>query len=191
MSQPTDRRDQILDAAARLLAQGGIGRTSVARIAREAGIGVGSVYLEFAGKDAIVEALSNRRLARVLAGMRTAGAEGPWPERFARMMTLRADALRRLAEDGAHGAEMLQCCCPGAAAAWRAFREDERALLDGWLAAGRAAGALEDDPRIDGATVLRAYAAFTPPALFELEAQALDAALQAMHALVFAGLRAR
>lgn len=182
------RRQQILDAAATLLARGGVGKTSVARIAREAGVAVGSVYLEFSGKDAIVEALSARRLERVLDEMRQAGADGPWDARFARMMSARTHALNALAEDGAHGAEMLRCCCPGAAAAWRGFRTQERAVVDEWLAAGRAAGALNPDPTLDGATVLRAYAAFTPPALFELEAEAVDGALAALHRLVFDGL---
>lgn len=191
MTAPSPRREQILDAAARLLAQGGVGKTSVARIAREAGVAVGSVYLEFAGKDAIVEALSARRLTGVLRAMEAAGAEGPWFDRFAGMMTLRTHALRDLAGDGAHGAEMLRCCCPGAAAAWRDFRAGERAIVAGWLAAGRAAGALDDNESLTADTVLRAYAAFTPPSLLDMAPEALDAALDAMHRLVFEGLRAR
>lgn len=187
-TNPPDRREQILDAAARLLADGGIGKTSVARIARAAGVAVGSVYLEFAGKDAIVEALSARRLDRLLDAMQSAGADGPWAERLGRVMAVRTRALRRMADDGAHGAEMLRCCCPGAAAAWRRFRVGERALLDGLLAAGRAAGALRADARITGGTVLRAYAAFTPPALLDLDDETLDGALEAMHRLIFNGL---
>ena len=52
------RSDQILDAAERLLRHYGRNKTTVSDIAREAGIAVGSVYLEFETKDAIVAALS-------------------------------------------------------------------------------------------------------------------------------------
>lgn len=185
------RRDLILAAAARLLSDGGIGKTSVARIAREAGVAVGSVYLEFAGKDAIVEALSLGRFERVLSAMRAAAARGPWPDRLQAAMERRTRALLSLADDGAHGAELLRCCCPGAEAAWRAFRRAERALIADLLAGGRAAGDFAGAPALDAATVLRAYQAFTPPALLELDPAALDPALAAMHRLVLDGLCAR
>ena len=59
-----DRRCRILAAAARLLADGGVNRTTIAGIAREAGVAVGSVYLEFQSKDDIIEALSLGRFER-------------------------------------------------------------------------------------------------------------------------------
>jgi len=65
------RREQILQAAERLLQHYGPQKTTVADVAREAGIGVGSVYLEFPSKEAIVEALSRARYEAVLEAMRT------------------------------------------------------------------------------------------------------------------------
>ena len=70
------RRRQILEAAARLLRHYGPGKTTMAEIAREARVGVGSVYLEFPSKDAIVEALSVMRHNALLAAMRDAAATG-------------------------------------------------------------------------------------------------------------------
>jgi hypothetical protein len=53
-----ERRQTILAAAERLLRHYGPGKTTIAEIAREADVGVGTVYLEFSSKDAILEALS-------------------------------------------------------------------------------------------------------------------------------------
>jgi AcrR family transcriptional regulator len=49
------RRDQILEAAIRLWLRGGFDATSVEAIAREAGLGKGTVYLYFPTKDAILD----------------------------------------------------------------------------------------------------------------------------------------
>lgn len=187
-----DRRCRILAAAARLLADGGVGGTSVARIARAAGVAVGSVYLEFGSKDDLIEALSLGRLERVLTPMRAAAAEGPWPERLRALMNARADALHGLACDGVHGPELLTGCCDGARRAWSAYDAAERALVAEVLDGGRASGAFHiTDLDRTTAAVRRAYLAFTPPALFDFDPPALSAALDAMHALVLDGLCAR
>jgi AcrR family transcriptional regulator len=55
--------DAILEAAARILEREGMGRLGTNRIAREAGVSIGSLYEYFAGRDAIVRALCERHLA--------------------------------------------------------------------------------------------------------------------------------
>lgn len=187
-----DRRCRILAAAARLLADGGVAGTTVAGIARAAGVAVGSVYLEFGSKDDLIEALSLGRFERVLTPMREAAAEGAWPDRLRAMMDARAEALRGLACDGAHGPELLAGCCDGARRAWAAYGAAERALVAEVLDGGRSSGAF-DIADLDRATaaVCRAYLAFTPPALFDFDPPALSVALDAMHALVLDGLCAR
>jgi AcrR family transcriptional regulator len=54
------RRDQILEAAIRLWLRGGFDTTSVEAIAREAGLGKGTLYLYFPTKDAILDAAVRR-----------------------------------------------------------------------------------------------------------------------------------
>src|SRR5690606_24081840 len=57
----------ILDAAARVLTSDGAGALSVRRVAREAGIGLGTLYIHFPNMQAVVAALaerSDRRLRR-------------------------------------------------------------------------------------------------------------------------------
>src|SRR5512140_1621330 len=77
------RRAIILAAADRLLRHYGPQKTTVADVAREAGVGVGTVYLEFPSKDAIVEELSRARHRAVLDAMRAAaGAAGTAEERL-------------------------------------------------------------------------------------------------------------
>src|SRR5215471_4041913 len=62
------RRAAILDAALRVFGQYGYRRASMDDIAREAGIGKGTIYLSFAGKDEVFQALSQALTERMLAG---------------------------------------------------------------------------------------------------------------------------
>src|SRR5512139_3461660 len=66
------RRGGILEAAEKLFRHYGPHKTTIGDIAREAGIGVGSIYLEFCSKDDIVAELSGRRHHRVLSAMQRA-----------------------------------------------------------------------------------------------------------------------
>lgn len=54
---PDVRRQQILDAAARLAATDGLEGTSIARVAEAAGVAKGSIYLHFASRDDLIGAL--------------------------------------------------------------------------------------------------------------------------------------
>lgn len=72
-----DRRNQILRAAERCFAAAGFHGTSMDDICRGSGLSPGAVYRYFDGKDAIVQALSERYLASDLASILsvTAAAE--------------------------------------------------------------------------------------------------------------------
>ncbi|AVL96791.1 TetR/AcrR family transcriptional regulator [Microbacterium paraoxydans] len=71
-----DRRARILDAAEGMVLAEGFDTMSVAAIARVAGIGKGAVYLEFAAKRDILDALLQRGTARIAdAVARTAGPQ--------------------------------------------------------------------------------------------------------------------
>ena len=66
------RRAAILDAALRVFGQYGYRRTSMDDIAREAGIGKGTIYLSFASKEEVFQALSQSLAQRMLAGAEAA-----------------------------------------------------------------------------------------------------------------------
>jgi AcrR family transcriptional regulator len=70
------RRAAILDAALQVFGQYGFRRTSMDDIAREAEIGKGSIYLSFASKEEVFQALSQRLAQRMLVGAQAASS-GP------------------------------------------------------------------------------------------------------------------
>ena len=74
------RRDQILEAAVRLWLRGGFDATSVEAIAREAGLGKGTVYLYFPTKDAILDEAVRRYSLLSAVGELTSLFEGASPE---------------------------------------------------------------------------------------------------------------
>lgn len=55
-----DKHKDILDAALRVFAREGFDRAQIGAIAQEAGVGTGSVYLYFAGKDEILDGIFER-----------------------------------------------------------------------------------------------------------------------------------
>jgi len=65
---PRQRRDRLLDCAADLFVRHGFDKTTVADVAREAGVGKGSVYLHFKSKEALLEGLMLRELIALSHG---------------------------------------------------------------------------------------------------------------------------
>jgi AcrR family transcriptional regulator len=59
----TERRNQILDAAAVVFAQRGLNQARMDDIVREAGLSKGTIYWYFSSKDAVIEALMHRLFA--------------------------------------------------------------------------------------------------------------------------------
>lgn len=190
-STDPSRRGVLLDAAARLVTHRGPNKTTVADIAREAGVSVGSVYLEFKkGKGAILAALSARRFEQVLAAMHAAATEGPAAQRLRRALDARTTVLRELDVE-APAEDIARCKCSDLVETWADFRARSDALIAGLVAEGIAQGELVGAPEATAGAVNRAYAGFLPPALHRLPVDELRSALEAMHALVLDGLRRR
>jgi AcrR family transcriptional regulator len=70
------RRDAILDAAHTVFASKGYAAAGIADLAREVGIGHGTVYRYFDNKRAVAEALFDRALARVADVIATESPDG-------------------------------------------------------------------------------------------------------------------
>lgn len=188
------RRRKILEAAEKLFRHYGPAKTTIADIAREVGIGVGSVYLEFRCKDAIVRELSIRRHDRVVSAMTTAAREGSAADRFSAAMLARIDALYRLADEGAHACDLV--LCPDTAGSGngsaRAFRDEELAVVSALLVEGTAAGELAvRDPRRTAELIQRIFATLSPPALFRQERNEAKTLASELCELLLDGLRAR
>jgi AcrR family transcriptional regulator len=192
MNDAACRRDLILKAADRLLRHYGPQKTTIADVAREAGVGVGTVYLEFPSKDAIVEALSRARHGGVLEAMRAAAQAGPYPQRLTAALDARLAALFAIAEEGAHACDLVHCMSAAVKTAQATFFEGERALFVELIRGGVEAGELEvDEPDAAARTVLRAYASFSLPWIAGKDRDETRRALAAMHDLVLRGLLRR
>jgi AcrR family transcriptional regulator len=187
------RRQLVLRTAARLLRHYGPAKTTIADIAREAGIGVGSVYLEFCSKDDIVEALSRDGHARVIAAMRDAlGRDGSHADRLCAMLDARFAAFFELSDEGAHAAELLHCERSAVQRIHKHFLEEQQALVAGFLESARAAGEFAaDDPGATAAALLTAYETLSPPYVYARCRESAAARHRSLHQLVLRGLLRR
>jgi AcrR family transcriptional regulator len=78
-----ENRDRLLAAASRVFADHGLG-ASVADIAREAGVGMGTLYRRFPTKDALIEALVHEVLETIISMASHAVGEPDGLEQFLR-----------------------------------------------------------------------------------------------------------
>lgn len=191
-----ERRRAILDCAARLFRHQGHSKTTVADIAREAEVGVGTVYLVFPSKEAIVEELSTSAHDRVLRAMRLVAderAHEPFAERLTGVLEMRVAMFQKLAEEGQHACELVHCSKSGPVKSVHArFREEEAGILRDVLVRARDAGELApcDVDRVV-ALVQRAYATLSPPWLYEQPHDEVRRAAYEMCRLLLQGLCAR
>lgn len=183
------RREQILTAACRLFQHYGAKKTTVADIAGEAGVGTGSVYLEFRSKTEIVFALSERTHHKVLAAMQQAlAAEGPPRQRLRLAFDARFAAFADIANDGAHAAELLHCQSTPVTRTWHAFEGQQQLLLVAFL--DQHAASLTTCRRpwrtsaAAAAALLAAYSRFAPPLMGAADVEEAATLLQEVHAWV-------
>ncbi len=192
-SETENRRRQILAAAEKLLEHYGVAKTTVKDIAREAAIGVGTVYLEFGSKDDIIKLLASKRHQSILERMSAAAADGaPAADRLRAMMNARADAFVNYSSGGTHAQELVHCACQPVEVSWASYVKSEHDLVESVIRDGVDTGEFDvDDPKLAARTVLCAYMIFTPPWVFRLRPNVLEVSIEAMHALVLDGLRRR
>ena len=193
------RRQHILSAAERLLRHYGPAKTTIADIAKEADVGVGTVYLEFLSKEAIIEELSRSWHTAVIAAMRSAagggaagGSAARYGERLCAVFDARLESFLRLAEQGAHARDLVHCVRPCVQNAHSHFEAAERALLVDFLRAGTQARELAvKDLETTAITLQRAYSSFAPPRIFGQPVDEVRRLHAAMHELVLNGLLER
>jgi len=188
------RQRAILLAAEDLFRQRGPQKTTISEIARAARVAVGSVYLEFPSKNAILGALSERRYAGLIEALEAAWrGPGSAEERLRRALDTRFERFARAHGEGAHALDFFHCgdCAP-IEQTRRRYIHREEALFAGFLAEGAREGAfrLPDDPGASARALLRCYASFAPPFLGTEPIEGLVPELGRVHAVVLAGLRA-
>jgi AcrR family transcriptional regulator len=175
------RRSAILKAATRLFEHYGHGKTTIADVAREARIGVGTVYLEFESKEAIVQELSLSTHVGVLDAMRAASEKNAADPaaRLAAVLQARTRCFLELRARGQHACELVHCKTEGVRAAHERFREDERVLFETIIRDGQRAGMFgPSDPSSIAASIQRAYATLSPPWIFGTDNDATRASTE-------------
>jgi AcrR family transcriptional regulator len=102
MAQPTERADRILDAASELMIRLGYRKVTIEDVARQAGIGKGTVYLHWRTKERLFESLFLREsvdlITELIDGVRR-DPEEVRPHRFLRasfLATQRRPLMRAL-----------------------------------------------------------------------------------------------
>ena len=188
------RKQSLLQAAERLFHLYGPQKTTIGDIARAAGVGVGTIYLEFPNKDAILLELSEAGHRSVLQAIEAAwSSPGRADERLRQALRARTEAFISLSRHGVHGADLLHCkSCAPISKAHRAFRAAEEQLFAGFLMQGAREGVFSvQSPAVTARALMWSYETFSPPALFLRDERTLMRDLDLLHELVFAGLLAR
>jgi AcrR family transcriptional regulator len=182
-----ERRLTILRAAARLFEHYGHGKTTMADVAREAHVGVGTVYLEFDSKDAIVEELSLGTQLGVIADMRAAATkERDHGERLVAVFLTRTQCFLAMRKKGQHACELLHCRDNDVVKKTRdRFHADELALVTQIIEEGRSVGRFRrlDAPKV-AALIQRALATLSPPWLPDDDAEAMRTTSELMRLLL-------
>ncbi len=188
------RRAAILEAADRLFKHYGFEKTTVADIAHAARIGVGSVYLEFDSKESVARELSKRCHDHVLAAMRQAvSADTTFAKRLRGIFDARATHFWEVASTGQHAIDLVSpSTCSGTAVERGRFEEAAQAMLVELLEAGDTSGELRVEyPLATARVLLRIYATYAPPHLFDHDPAETKRVLEATHELVVHGLLRR
>lgn len=164
--------EAILAAAVLLMPDYGYARVTVRDVARRAGVGLGTVYGHFPGKEEIAVELVARGVESVHAAMQALlDADLPPGERLRRLLVARVVARREQTQGQRHpvneGTPALAAALAPRLAAWR---ETERSLIFWAVAFGQDTGeVMAGDPRDLAQTLLWAtdglvVEALQPPA---------------------------
>ena len=136
----TRNRDHLLDVATRVFASAGTD-PSMRAIAREAGVGIGTLYRHFPTREALVDAVYRDQVARLTAGARELLAELPPPAALRRWM----DLFGRWIATKNGMLDTLLAMIESGQIAHAQTRTELLAAIDDILNAGRATGELRAD----------------------------------------------
>lgn len=160
-----DKRQAILQASWRLIRHYGYAKTTITDIAREAGIGKGTVYLYFRSKDEIMLALAdvtNERITRDL--VRIAAGEEPAADRLRKCLLHRVMKIYDLVSRHPHGEDVITPIKPEIVKRVERHVRSQGAILEGILADGTAAGEFTvEHPDQTGQLLADLFELLTPP----------------------------
>ncbi len=152
----TEVRDAILDATERLLARFGYRKMTVEDIAREAGIGKGTIYLHFSSKEEIALSRIDRIVERVKERLWTiVRSEGTAAARIRQMLLTRVlvrfDSIQHYTQSLN---DLLAALRPGLLARRAVYFAEEAQIFAQVLIEGRDCGELQFDDALSTAYAL-------------------------------------
>ncbi len=165
---PITTRDAILDATDRLLARSGYKKMTIDDLAREVGIGKGSVYLHFDSKQEIALSHIDRIVDRLKTSLHATVYSKAGPEKKLRKMLtdrvlLRLDSVQHYTQSLN---ELLAQVRPQLLERRKKYFEEEARMFGMVLAEGKAAGVFRlKDPVETGRTLIDATNALLPYSL--------------------------
>jgi AcrR family transcriptional regulator len=167
----TRNRDQLLKAANRVFATAGA-EPSMRAIAREAGVGVATLYRHFPTRESLVEAVYRDQVAGLTAGARELLAQFPPPAALRRWMDLFGDWIA--AKNGMLGT--LLAMIESGEIAHAQTQAELLAAIDGILRAGRATGELRADVTAEdiAASLIGIFTVARPPGHHARASRLLD-----------------
>jgi len=163
-----DTRNLILDATGRLLARYGYKKMSMEDLAREVGIGKGTIYLYFSSKEEVALARIDRVIDRLRDRLRTiARSDAPPAERLRRMLIERVmyrfDSVQHYTESLN---AVMAAIRPSLLARRKSHFADEAQIFAGVLKSGKSLGAFTfRDPRVTAEAMLLATTSLLPYSL--------------------------
>jgi AcrR family transcriptional regulator len=189
-----DIRDLILDAVDVLLARYGYKKMTMEDVARQVGIGKGTIYLHFPGKEELILSHIDRIAGRAAARLREiAVASGPFPARLRAMLQARVlvrfDSVLHYSQNLN---DLLSSVRPALIARREGHFDAEARILESVLRSGVRDGAFDcPDPKAASRTLILATNALLP---FSLSARELgrradvEARISRIAALLIKGL---
>ena len=171
-TSPKNTRDAIMDATDRLLARYGYKKMTIDDLAKEVGIGKGSVYLHFESKEEIALSHIDRIIERLKASLFATAQSKASPEtRLRRMLIervmLRFDSVQHYSQSLN---ELLAQLRPRLLERRKRYFEEEARIFAKVLADGRTSGVFKiKDPVETGRTLLDATNALLPYSLSAYE----------------------
>ena len=137
----TRNRDQLLEVATRVFVSADGTEPSMRAIAREAGVGIATLYRHFPTRESLVDAVYRDQVARLTAGARELLAQLPPPAALRRWMDLFGDWIAT--KNGM--LDTLLAMIESGEIAHAQTRTELLAAIDAILDAGRATGELRSD----------------------------------------------
>ena len=157
----TRNRDQLLKAATRVFVSADGTEPSMRAIAREAGVGIATLYRHFPTRESLVEAVYRDQVAGLTAGARELLAQLPPPAALRRWMDLFGDWIA--AKNGMLGT--LLAMIESGEIAHAQTQTELLAAIDDILGAGRVTGELRADVTAEdiAASLIGIFTVARPP----------------------------